>query len=134
MNCRYCGSVYTDADRTCGGCGAPKDGLRETLLDVPATPDHWTNSLKDTIYRVLIGTVAAMALTLLSGLVGINGFVGTLAFLWAVPAVPTLLTYAAWRDAKGDFYGFFLRGFLVFPLWCIVTAMVLLAAGMATGL
>ena len=133
MNCRYCENVYADEDRTCGGCGAPKHALRQKLLDAPATPEHWSNSLKDTVYRVLIGSVCVIVfgnLALLSGL-GVLG--GTIAFFWAVPIVPCLLTYAAWRDSKGDWVGFFMRCFLVMGVWMAVSLVVLMGIGIASS-
>ena len=133
MNCRYCGSVYTNEDRTCGGCGAPKHALRQTLLDAPATPGHWTNSLKDTIYRVLIVTAALVALVAVAGAAGLEGPASVLAFFWAMPAAPTLLTYAAWRDAKGDWMGFFMRSFLASGVWFGVFVAVLMAIGLANA-
>lgn len=133
MNCRYCGSAYADGDRTCGGCGAPKHAIAQTLLDAPTTPDHWSNSLKDTLYRVVIVTVGVLVLTLLAGAVGLGG-VAALSFFWAVPIAPTLLTYAAWRDAKGDVLGFLFRGFLVFWLWSVIFAAVLICLGIAASL
>ena len=133
MNCRYCGNVYADEDRTCGGCGAPKHALRQKVLDAPATPDHWSNSLKDTIYRVLIVTVAMVALVAGAAAAGLGGFAGVVAFFWAMPVAPTLMTYAAWRDARGDWAGWFLRGLLVLPVWCAVFFVVLMSIGFAAS-
>ncbi len=131
MNCRYCGSVYSDGDRTCGGCGAPKNALRQTLLDAPATPGHWSNSLKDTAYRVLIGTPVLIVLVAVTAAIGLGAFGSTLAFFWAMPVVPCLLTYAAWRDAEGDLVGFFMRGFVVFAIWFAVFTVILMSIGIA---
>ncbi len=134
MNCRYCGNVYTDEDRTCGGCGAPKHALRQKVLDAPATPDHWSNSLKDTIYRVMIGTVVLIVAMVVAGAIGLGALAGILAFFWVMPVVPCVLTYAAWRDARGDWVGFFMRGFLVFAIWTAVSIVVLMSIGVAASL
>lgn len=134
MNCRYCENVYTNDDRTCGGCGAPKHALRQKLLDVPATPEHWSNSLKDTIYRVLIGSVCVIVFGILASVLGLGVLGGVLAFFWVIPIVPCLLTYAAWRDSKGDWVGFFMRGFLVIAIWTAVSMVVLLGMGIASSL
>jgi|GEM_PF-5697007 len=134
MNCRYCGNVYTDTDRTCGGCGAPKHAFAQTLLDAPATPEHWSNSLKDTIYRVLIATVAIAVLVVGAGAVGLGGLASVLAFFWAIPAAPTMLTYAAWRDAKGDVGAFLLRLFLIFWLWASLFFVMLMVIGLTAAL
>jgi len=133
MNCRYCGNVYTDEDRTCGGCGAPKHALRQKVLDAPATPEHWSNSLKDTIFRLMIGTFVAILLVTVAGLVGLGGAAAVLVFFWAVLVVPVLLTYAAWRDAKGDWAGFFMRSFLIFPIWSVIFFVTFLAIGFAVS-
>lgn len=134
MNCRYCGNVYTDEDRTCGGCGAPKHALRQKFLDAPATLGHWSHSLKDTIYRVLIGSVCVIVFGVLASLLGVGALGGLLAFFWIMPVVPCLLTYAAWQDSKGDWVGFFMRGFLVFAVWTAVFMVVLMSVGIASSL
>ncbi len=134
MNCRYCGNVYADEDRTCGGCGAPKHAFRQKIFDAPATPEHWSNSLKHTIYRVIAGTVGVVILIAVTGAVGL-GFFGTiLALFWIMPVVPCLLTYAAWRDAKGEWAGFFIRGFVVSMVWMTVLMVVLMCIGAAASL
>ena len=133
MKCRYCGNAYTDDDRTCGGCGAPKHAI-QSLLDAPATPEHWSNSLKDTIFRVLIVTGGILVGTPLLAAIGLGALGGLLAFFWAVPTAPTMLSYAAWRDAKGDFAGFFLRLFLVGGVWMGISFAVLMAIGISASI
>ena len=100
MICRYCGSAYTNDERTCGGCGAPKTTVTK-LLDVTATPDHWSNSLRDTTVRVLAVTLIIGVICMLCVFMGLAAPAMVFAFFWAVPVAPTLLTYAAWRNAKG---------------------------------
>ncbi len=133
MKCRYCGNAYADEDRTCGGCGAPKDAIR-SLLDAPATPEHWSNSLKDTIIRVLIVTGGVLVGAFVLAAIGLAALGAVLAFFWAMPAAPTLMTYVAWRDAKGDFVGFFVRLFLVMGVWSGISFAVLLAIGVSASL
>ncbi len=132
MKCRYCGNAYTDNDRTCGGCGAPKYAI-QSLLDAPATPEHWSNSLKDTVFRVVIMTVGIIVGAALLGAIGFGSLAAVLSFFWAVPVAPTLLTYAAWRDAKGDFGAFFLRLFIVGGVWMGVFIAAMMAIGVAAG-
>ena len=134
MNCRYCGNVYSEEDRTCGGCGAPKQALRQTLLDAPATPEHWSKSLRQTVGRVLIATVALLVLIVGVSAIGLGALAALLAMVWALPVVPTLLTYAAWRDAKGDWIGFFMRLWLVFGIWSGIFFVMLMSIGIATTL
>lgn len=131
MNCRYCGNVYIDSDRSCGGCGAPKQAVAQKLLDVPATPDHWSNSLKATIIRVLAATVVVVVLTGFAWLLDYGSVAAVVGFFWVVPVSPTLLTYAAWRDARGDWVGFFQRGFIVFWLWGAISFVVLMQIGIS---
>jgi len=103
--------------------------LRQTLLDAPATPEHWSNSLKDTVFRVLIATAAIIVLMAVANLIGFGALIGVLAFFWAFPVVPVLLTYAAWREAKGNWAGLFMRSFLVLGVWSGVSFVVVLAFG-----
>jgi len=133
MNCRYCGNVYANDDRTCGGCGAPKHALRQTLLDAPATPEHWSNSLTATVMRVLMVTLGVLVLMGLATALGIGGFASVLAFFWILPVAPVLMTYAAWRSAKGQFGAFFLRLFAVFGVWNGVFFAVFLAIGVVAA-
>lgn len=102
MICRYCGNAYATDDRTCQGCGAPKTGIVSKVLDAPSTPDHWSNSFRQTVLRVFIVTIAVLVMVLLLGLVGWVNFGAVLAFFWAMPVAPSLLAYGAWRTAKGD--------------------------------
>ena len=106
MNCRYCGNVYTGEDRTCGGCGAPKHAVTQRLLDAPATPEHWSNSFGRTALRVFVVTLVILALLTALDMVGLGEPATVAAFFWAVPVAPSLLTWAAWREAEANWLRF----------------------------
>ena len=130
MNCRYCGSVYASEDRTCGGCGAPKGMLARTLLDAPATPEHWSNSLWKTALRVFAVTAGIVLLTIALDLFGAGEPMMILAFFWAVPVVPCLLGYAAWRESEGSWGRFLPRLVIALFLTAAIGLTMLFTIGM----
>lgn len=129
MICRYCDTVYNAEDRTCAGCGAPKTTLSRAVLDAPATPEHWSNSLRTTTLYTLIATVALAILAGLMALIGWSAVAGLMMFFWAVPAAPTLLTYAAWRSAKGSVLDFLLRLTFAGAVWSGIFTTALIVIG-----
>lgn len=132
MNCRYCGGVYEAKARTCGGCGAPKSAI-STLLDLPATPDHWTNSLGRTTWIVLMLTAGICAL---ATAVRMAGWVDPAMFLllfWAVPIAPILLFYSAWRSSQGQVGGRLLNLFCALAVAAGVAFVIVIAGGILVG-
>ncbi len=128
MICRYCGCAYTNDDRRCGGCGAPKTAVTK-LLDVSAKPDHWSNSLRDTTLRVLAGTLAVGVICAVCVFIGWTAPAMVFAFFWAVPVAPSLLTYAAWRDAKGAIPQFMIYLTFAGMVWSGIFFITLLMVG-----
>ena len=132
MKCRYCGGVYAATERTCGGCGAPKTVV-QTLLDVPAAPNHWSHSMFGTVQRVAFLSGVVAVIVVFFSLIGIK-FVGiTIAFFWMVFLAPCALAFGAWQSSIGDLT-VRLRNFVVAGMmWFGVSLVVLLIIGLAVA-
>ena len=130
MNCRYCGSEYAKDAMVCGGCGARKGGLGQKLLDVPATPEHWSNTFGGMTVRVFLITFAAVLLMTLADRAGLGEPAGVIGFFWAVPVVPSLLAWAAWRETKGAWGAFLGRLFIAIGIAGLIAVTILFTIGM----
>lgn len=117
MNCRYCETVYDSTDRRCSGCGAPKTVLSRTLLDGPATPDHWSNSFPKSVLYILIASAVIAVLCGLMAWIGWQGAAAVMGLFWSSLMAPAVLTYAAWRSAEGSWAQFFVRLCLSGMIW-----------------
>ena len=102
MNCRYCNGLYAVSERTCGGCGAPKTFV-QTLLDVPAAPNHWSQSMMRTAQLVALISLGIAIVFWVIFLMGFENLATLMAFVWIVPLSAIALAMGAWQSSIGNF-------------------------------
>ena len=132
MNCRYCKGVYAATDRSCGGCGAPKTAV-QTLLDVPAAPDHWSHSMGRTVQRMAIASAGVALVVIAFGYLGLGDLATGIAMIWMALIAPIGLGMGAWNSSNGKIGTQVVNAVIGMLLWFGIIIALFVAIGIATA-